>query len=128
MLKLIPINIPNPIITYFHEVCDDVNKIDGRPIPPLRKLAELVDELVDIDVNEFITYSFYFEIPFNVYVALTNTELTCKGEVDNFFVRGLVMGDLKTWIAVCNSGEKWLKDLVGIVRKYFPNSGAMVKT
>lgn len=121
IIKIIPISIPNPIISYFHEVCDDVNQVDGKAIPPLRKLAELVDELVDIDTNEFVHYAFYFEIPFHLYVALTNTDLHCKGESDNFFVKGLISGSLKQWIEFCKrDSDKLLKDVITIVRKYFP--------
>lgn len=133
-MKLVPLLSPSIDLSAFRHVLpqDNVNKVDGRPIPPVAKYAALVDESLSQPQWAYwhLYEAFYFELPVSVIVELDGFQharmFRLTTQANGLMAEGLISGpydlwrEFLAWAAgdTSNYMQMFAKALYGYFRKH----------
>jgi hypothetical protein len=111
-IKAIPVTTPGIDLSLFRNIVsvECVNEVDARRnTQPLSKFAELVESSFpdDIDPYQHIYQSFYFELPCQPFLELTNMQLLSTTSVmEGLVAKGYLSASLATWVEFVTRASK----------------------
>jgi hypothetical protein len=103
--KLIPLLTPLIDLSAFRRIVPSstVNEVDAKPLPPVAKFAELVDESLQQAVWGYwhLYAAFYFKVPCSMVVELDNyphaQKLRLTTRADGMMAEGIISAPFDLW-------------------------------